>query len=63
MDDRWRSGSGILLVLARCDLLHAVQRTASLKPGDLLLVERVVQLDLVYLAVGLDFAINLLAWG
>lgn len=51
------------LVLARCNLLHAVQRTASLEPGDLLLVERVVQLDFVNLAIGLDFAVDLLAWG
>lgn len=51
------------LVLARCNLLHAVQRTAGLEPGDLLLIEGVVQLDLVNLSIGFDFTVDLLARG
>jgi hypothetical protein len=47
-----------------CDLLHAVQSAAGLEPGDLQVVEAVVELDLFGLAVGVfDFGGKLLAWG
>lgn len=45
------------------NLLHAVQGAASLEPFDLLLVERVVQLNLMHLTVGLDLTVQLLARG
>lgn len=46
-------------LLASGNLLHAVQSAAGLEPADLLLVERVVQLDAVGLAVGvLDLALE-----
>lgn len=53
----------ICTLLGGGDLLHAVQGTAGLEPFDLLLVERMVQLDLIDLAVGFDLAVQLLAGG
>lgn len=46
-------------LMASGNLLHAVQRAAGLEPADLLLVERVVQLDALGLAVGVrDLALE-----
>ena len=45
------------------DFFHAIQCTAGLKPGDLQIVERVVELDLVRLAISVfDFSVDLFAW-
>lgn len=50
------------LLLAAGDFLHTVQCAAGLEPGDLKIVEAVVQLNLFGLSVGvLDFSSQLLA--
>lgn len=52
------------LLLAACDFLHAVQSAAGFEPGDLQVVEAVVQLDLLRLSISmLDFGSQLLAGG
>jgi hypothetical protein len=51
-------------LLASGDFLHAIQSTAGLEPGDLEVVEAVVELDLLLLAISvLDLSGQLLAWG
>lgn len=49
-------------LLASCDFLHAIQSTAGLEPGDLKVVEAVIQLDLFRFSISmLDFSSELLA--
>ena len=46
-----------------CHFLHSVQSAAGLEPGDLQVVEAVVQLNLFRLSVGVfDFSGQLFAW-
>jgi hypothetical protein len=51
-------------LLASGNFLHAIQSTAGLEPGDLKVVEAVVELDLFGLSISvLDFSSQLFAWG